>query len=319
MVDDEKWVLKELQSCIDWKACGFEICGFSTSPVTAEQEIIAMRPDLVLTDVSMREMNGLELAERIGPTPICFISAYDDFKFAKKAIALHAVDYLLKPIDIDELKAVLERVKARLINGRQASPRRPIATSVRETVAKIAASSNKNELLYRLQTVKTTAFDDAAVVHAAERKVDELFGVTLPSVDACGGFDVWLDRTVETVERQPDLPDNAAILKILDDIRGDLGGELSLTDYAEKYGYSVSWLSQLFKKHTGEAFVTYVVKARVERAKTLILKGEGYSLSQICFMVGYDDYYHFSKIFKKYTGYSPKSFKETFCVKKTKA
>lgn len=67
----------------------------------------------------------------------------------------------------------------------------------------------------------------------------------------------------------------------------------------------------------GVTFAGYVVNLRIETAKKYILAGE-LSFSQIAASVGYDDYFHFSKIFKKYTGYSPKKFRENVCKKKNK-
>ena len=64
-VDDEELLLRELIGIIDWNAQGFEICGYNTDPVAAMEEILALKPALVLSDVRMDVLSGLELAEKI--------------------------------------------------------------------------------------------------------------------------------------------------------------------------------------------------------------------------------------------------------------
>lgn len=117
-------------------------------------------------------------------------------------------------------------------------------------------------------------------------------------------------------ESENEIP-NKVIAEIVNDVKADLARKSSLAAYAEKYAYNASWLSQLFKKYMGVTFAGYVVNLRIETAKKYILAGE-LSFSQIAASVGYDDYFHFSKIFKKYTGYSPKKFRENVCKKKNK-
>ena len=113
-IDDEYWLLTELKSIIDWKNYGFEICGQSTDPFVAEKEILALKPDLVICDIYMDGMNGFELAEKIrnknSKIGFCFLSAYNKFEYAVTALKLGAVDYLTKPLKVEELINVLSKV-----------------------------------------------------------------------------------------------------------------------------------------------------------------------------------------------------------------
>ncbi|MBQ3572102.1 MAG: response regulator [Clostridia bacterium] len=113
-IDDEYWLLTELKSIIDWKSHGFEVCGLSTDPFIAEKEILELKPDLVICDIYMDGMNGFELAEKVrcknSKIGFCFLSAYNKFEYAITALKLGAVDYLTKPIKVEELINVLSKV-----------------------------------------------------------------------------------------------------------------------------------------------------------------------------------------------------------------
>ncbi|MGG1554133.1 response regulator [Paenibacillus ferrarius] len=81
---------------------------------------------------------------------------------------------------------------------------------------------------------------------------------------------------------------------------GDLAGEVFL---------STTYLCLLFKQETGETINEYMTKVRIEKAKEM-LKDPGTKFYEVCYAVGYSDPSYFSKIFKKYTGYSPSTFRE---------
>lgn len=76
------------------------------------------RCQIVIMDISMPELNGVEAAEQIRrldeDCEIIFLTAYDEFSYAKRAIAIHALDYLLKPCEEEELTAVMEEAVGRI-------------------------------------------------------------------------------------------------------------------------------------------------------------------------------------------------------------
>lgn len=115
LVDDEEWLISELKNIINWAEYGFEVCGFETDPFAAQKEIIKLTPDLVVCDIHMDGINGLELAHNIylekPDIRFCFLSAYDRFDYAVTAMKLGAVDYLTKPLKTAEMTAVLEKVR----------------------------------------------------------------------------------------------------------------------------------------------------------------------------------------------------------------
>lgn len=116
--DDEPWVLVTLKNLVDWNALGFIISGEAQDGKLALERIERIRPHLVISDIRMPGMNGLELLEMIREkewqTEVILISGYSDFEYARKAMRFGCRGYLMKPVDEIEMKDYLERVKLKL-------------------------------------------------------------------------------------------------------------------------------------------------------------------------------------------------------------
>lgn len=114
LVEDEKIVREGIKNGIAWEKHGFEFVGEASDGELAYPLIIQARPDILITDIRMPFMDGLELAEMvkhvIPDIRIMFFSGYDDFEYAKRAITLGASDYLLKPVSSTQLLEALERM-----------------------------------------------------------------------------------------------------------------------------------------------------------------------------------------------------------------
>lgn len=116
LVDDEIDLIEGIRSSIDWTFYDIEICGEADNGITALEKILLLNPDIIIMDIRMPKMNGLELLQNITSHKLkskCIIlSGYDDFSYAKKAIELNASNYLLKPCrPKDILESVLDIIK----------------------------------------------------------------------------------------------------------------------------------------------------------------------------------------------------------------
>ena len=118
LADDEEEVRKSIIKKIDWQAAGFEVVGDAENGREALEKIEALEPDVVMTDIRMPYMDGLELIERIRrkypSMKVLIFSGFDDFEYAKQAIKLNVTEYILKPVNVEELTGILKRVKANL-------------------------------------------------------------------------------------------------------------------------------------------------------------------------------------------------------------
>ena len=108
LVDDELIVRQYLVSIIEWEKYGFYICGEAGSGKEALEMIELYSPDLVITDIKMPEIDGLELVriavdEMKAMSKFIILSSYNDFTYARTAIKYNVMDYILKPLDEGEL------------------------------------------------------------------------------------------------------------------------------------------------------------------------------------------------------------------------
>lgn len=107
LVDDEYLELQLLLEHIDWAAYGFEVCATALNGAEALRLLAAQQPDVVITDIKMPVMDGIELSARLHSEypdiSIVFLTGYDQHDYLKSAITVDAVDFLLKPINLAEV------------------------------------------------------------------------------------------------------------------------------------------------------------------------------------------------------------------------
>lgn len=118
LVDDEAEIREGIIKKIDWEKYGFEIIGSAENGNDALEIAELKQPDVVMTDVMMPFMDGLELGEKLvslmPSVKLIVFSGADDFEYVQKALRLQAVEYVLKPIDAMELGETLMKLKNRL-------------------------------------------------------------------------------------------------------------------------------------------------------------------------------------------------------------
>jgi len=106
IVDDERLIRDGLRTLIDWEATGFVVADAAADGQDALDKLAGLEPDLVIADIRMPGMSGLELMQRAQsgrprPPRFVFLSGYADFEYAREALRMKAEGYLLKPVDED--------------------------------------------------------------------------------------------------------------------------------------------------------------------------------------------------------------------------
>src|SRR5258706_7022829 len=124
LAEDEIVDRKDIRDNINWSAAGFEFCGEASDGELALPLIQSARPDVLITDIKMPFMDGLQFIRVIRKTmpdiKIIILSKHGEFNYVQEAIRLGITEYLLKPITPEKLTAVLHRVAAQLDEDRQA-------------------------------------------------------------------------------------------------------------------------------------------------------------------------------------------------------
>ncbi|MGO4374830.1 response regulator, partial [Paenibacillus sp. MCAF20] len=113
LVDDEELVIKSLIASVDWEAYGFQVSGYALTGSEAFDEIQAIEPHLVFTDIRMPGISGLELIKQLKDVSsralVIVLSGYAEFALAQKAINYGAFGYCLKPFDEFEISGFLKK------------------------------------------------------------------------------------------------------------------------------------------------------------------------------------------------------------------
>ena len=118
LVDDEEEVIQIIMKKIDWESLGFTVAGYANNGVKALEMMEELQPDVVITDIKMPYMDGMELSQRIKEefpaTKILIFTGFDEFEYAREAIHLEVEEYILKPLNSVELTEILSRLKNKL-------------------------------------------------------------------------------------------------------------------------------------------------------------------------------------------------------------
>lgn len=123
LVEDEFVVREGIKKNIDWKSHGYDFCGEASDGELAFPMIQKTKPDIVITDIRMPFMDGLELSKLIKKelpwVEIIILTGHEEFEYAKEAIKIGIAEYLLKPINGEELLSEVDRVALKIEEHRK--------------------------------------------------------------------------------------------------------------------------------------------------------------------------------------------------------
>jgi two-component system response regulator YesN len=129
LVDDEIVIRENMRTCIDWEREGFVYCGDAPDGELALPLIEKWKPDILITDIRMPFMNGLELAaivrKMLPNIKIIILSGHDEFEYARQAIRIGVLEYCLKPFSAEDIIRMLKVISAR---DQAAEDMRPVRT-----------------------------------------------------------------------------------------------------------------------------------------------------------------------------------------------
>ena len=328
-VDDERYVREQICTSMDWEALGIELIGNCDNAVDALELMVDEVPDILITDIKMPVVDGLELIEKakqMNPALQCIIlSGYAEFSLAQAAIEQGVKYYLLKPFSGIELERILQNCCQQIIKERSewAIPmeRRSRVImhltqelqNMKETSTEVTANSIRELLAF---------YPDASLL----REAVILLIVSHPQGRYMGGnatdfsklfadSEDMLHQVAELLNRIPSGTKSeselvSSIKKYTKQHYGD--ANLNLQFIAEEVVHlSVKYIGRCFLKETGIRYSKYLLQVRMEKAKHMLRQTEKYSIEGIAEEIGLGhDIPYFYQLFKKYTGITPREYQK---------
>ncbi|MGL5435811.1 MAG: response regulator transcription factor [Lachnospiraceae bacterium] len=327
IVEDEKIILEDIKTIIDWRQHGFDIVATAVNGKQGLSKYEQFRPALIISDIKMPVMDGISMLKSIkrqNPSvQFLVLSAYSDFQYAKEAIRLGAQDYILKT----ELSAgyMLEKLNVinNLINREQNSAFRSIITHFSEAITStpaILTNSNFAAQLLAAESLPPTIY---------QRIIDETQALLLKRY-----HDIGLKEPTTKLQQPQSLTDlNKQVQTVLSEIESLYemiyvrqfspiiinaidyillhysNPNIKISDIGAYVGLSSGRLSVLFKEALGQTINEYITERRIEEAKKLLLSGK-YKVYEISELVGYKTSQYFSQVFTQATGQNPNNYRK---------
>lgn len=344
IVDDEIMIRRGLARIIKWEEIGYEVAGAVGNAKEAIQILEEKGADVLLTDISMPEMSGLELirrAKELNPAlRTVVISGYSEFDYAIEAIKLKVENYILKPLDPKKITEIFEGLKRSLDEEQKNQKREQYLKSEYEMLraSETGGRDCQEEFLRRMEEGRQTE-----ALQMAEELFDSLDGGERASqaclkvlrsavlyfhIDTPPYFDIYRLNGREEEDRErvracflEDLEkicsclreqSESTVMLISRQARrciqeGYPDKNLSLKTVAARLGVSYGYLSTAFAKTYGENFKACLAAVRLEKARELLMERR-YKIYEIADMTGYGSPRYFTDAFKRHYGISPADY-----------
>lgn len=241
IIDDEKKVCTLVKLLGHWQELNIELAGEAYSGQTGFELIKEARPDIVITDIKMPDMTGLDLARKAIDEGIrssfIIISGYQEFSYAKDALTLGAAAYLLKPISEDDLNETLrEIVKKRKEDDARKIEKENLLDDVYRKGKLI-----RNEVLNKMISRKENYIDEETDIFPFDNYAGVVFHFGYKDRNSTGDYDLLMEQLKKAVVSQLDESGIiAGVYKDFNELVCLLNFEDTL-DY-EKILYDITWM-----------------------------------------------------------------------------
>lgn len=313
LIDDEPIILLGLKKLIEWEKYGFQITGTARNGLEALNKINLQKVDLVITDLKMPNIGGLELCEQLRKKSpglkFIVLTAYDDFEYTQKSIRNGVSDYLLKPVKEKMLIESLERIRKQIEEEKY-----PYPFETENMLIDYVFKNNTEktyeiieELFTYIEQYKIPINDCKEIVIRLLRTLnfrleqsgcglrdilkenvlnDDAFSKVKTKKDI---FDKIKNILSKVLEYRTKKQENELTIKTKQYIEENIEKDISLNTVAKHFYVNPSYLSLVFKKDVCINYSNYVTEQRMIKAKRL-LSDDRLQIQQISEMVGYIDY-----------------------------
>lgn len=248
LVDDEYLERTLLRYSVPWDELGFEIVGEAGSGEEMMEKVKSATPDIIFTDICMPFMDGLQLSkivkENYNDVEVVVITGHRDFSYAKQAIHIGVSDYLLKPIDKQEVIDISQKIKNRIENKKSLNLQSQFVNFDKNQVEPLPIDKKYSELVTRALKIIDESFSDSQL---SLKSIAENLYVN-PS---------YLCRVFKN-EIRKNISDYILQTRINHSIEYLNSTNLKAYEIAEKVGINDShYFSTLFKKYVGKSIQEY--------------------------------------------------------------
>lgn len=340
LVDDEKYAIEGLISMLNWDCFQGELVGTASSGEEALALLESVHPDVIISDIKMGGMNGIELAKRVHEKQkqiqVILLTAHGEFEYARQAIRYGVIDYILKPITrekLEQLNKLLIRkteqallrhksylavwddsLKERLLEALKKGDRNTLDEFFQSQLFSDLMGGNDCNpvgiqlLNYLYLYLESMNLNPQAISRSRSETMESFLDITAPQEKADYIITKYYDL-LSGVSLQKNAHTDAIAtyaLRYIEEHFDNPDFNLSALSYAMHV--SLSHLSTVFKQATGTNLSAYVAELRLEKARHL-LADMRYSVSEVSALSGYSDAKYFAKLFKKKTGSTPSEYR----------
>lgn len=342
IVDDEPIVRIGLKKLIPWEDHGFQVVCEAQNGVEALKQLDMHTIDLVITDIEMPIMDGMEYIKRINYRQIkplvVILTAYAEFEYAKTAINYGVAGYILKPIIESQICQILDEVKEKISITLEGEITSDLDNKLIDAVLladhkafKIMENIIDEENQYRQDDINGTCFRLFYILETIVNKINkkhtnlnkfEKLDIylsiknkqLLTRADLISEFKEEVSRIFNILEKYYLINKNNLVRQACNYVIDHIDERISLAEISSALDISKNYFCSLFKQETGENFLNYVTKLKMQRAKYL-LKEKNMKVYEVCNLLGYVDTTHFTQIFKKHCNMTPQEYKKAECEK----
>lgn len=351
IAEDEALERKVLRHLLERGSLPVRTIMEASSGREALQMALERRPDIIVLDIKMPGLDGLEAARliraQLPQSAIIILTAYDRFNYSQKAIKIGAADFLLKPVQPEELYQSLRAVMERLEGSPDEQSLPPgnmpaVPPGVRD-IAEHIISGNPGqsaaawELLVDTWLKSLPDRPEKAYIGWFAWEVlvivcQDLQGKSLPageisrirsqghriralaSVQDLRQWGLQMVEEIDSLHRKYISLDQMVIYRVQRYIKENYPQEISLNLLADLVHLNQAYLSRLFKQKAGLSFTDYLARVRLQEAKRLLVTTDQ-TIDEIAYAVGFKNNSYFTSVFKKREGINPSEFRSRHFTK----
>jgi two-component system, response regulator YesN len=340
IIDDEMWSREVVKKLIHFNEYSVELIGEADNGIDGLRMIEQLHPDIVITDMKMPGLSGLDLLKKLTKFPnikTIVMSGFDDYDYLRQAIRSKAVEYLLKPIKEEDINAAMERCVDELQSEKQkvlTSNRiftedihhqeylrflrklqlviiKKQPEAVGSTLAELIIFSSEVNSAQMIVKLKENLLN-LLQQYLHQQNMDYSFVMPTQSsatlIEMIEHITPIFTKVLQDI-RQPRQKQSSDIINIKNFIDQHYMYPISLDDVSDAFFLSKEHVSRLFRKTYNESVTQYILKKKMENAADLIRTSQ-LNYREIAYQIGFEDISYFYKLFKKMYHCTPGEYKE---------